>query len=181
MPRTGKDILRIASVRSLPGHRRLLDFVVAVRDGEIPQTDLTRDLAARFEQILDGADPLTTLELRKRGRRRDSIGDIERRYSRIWNYIAQCIEADPISRGARARALNAAAKKFHLSRRQIEKIWARIAPTYHGLQELARQQRVIEAYITPAECEGWKDRDGYSLYRLARKRRQINRANSSPL
>jgi hypothetical protein len=123
------DWLQIVAGDKPPGYRLLADFLAQLGH-EIPRNDVTERLATAFIKIWEGKDAARTLELKWTGRGRPRIkpGPSHRRF-KIAVYIAGRIESDPIQKGARERAFEAAATHFgrrgrEFDRRELDRIWA---------------------------------------------------------
>lgn len=86
-------------------------FLAELAAGEIPRTSTTEAVAAEFRAAL--------APKRKRGRPPRSSTEV----AEITGFITRAIAADPSQRGARERAIEAAAEKFGKGTRAIERIW----------------------------------------------------------
>lgn len=166
------------------GYRDLADFLVDVREGRIPRTGAIERIAQAFECVLVGKVPASDLDVAlalraKRGRREATAADlIDTSRGRVCRFIETAIASDPKRRGARSRALAAAAEKFRLDLRTVERTWKRTG----GARELdALWRRLVEAsaegadlirrHVTAEEMQGEIGRRSWSsVVALARAR-----------
>lgn len=120
------------------GYQLLADFIDAVDAERLPDTAETRALHAAFWRILDGEAADKALRLRRgRGEKRGlTIADMDKKYGKIYQFIARQLREDT-KRGALARAVQSAAGKFKKTPRRVEAIWAQYAPVHRIAMRLA--------------------------------------------
>ena len=158
------DWLQIVAGDKPPGYRLLADFLAQLGH-EIPRNEVTERLAAAFIKMWEGKDAARTLELKwiGRGRPRIKPGPSHRRF-KIAVYIAGRIESDPIQKGARARALEAAATHFgrrgrEFDRRELDRIWTELRDDAIRYVQMFRDislDRNRDTHKSPARVNGKK-------------------------
>jgi hypothetical protein len=113
------------AVEKPKGHALLVKFLEQMRDGTIPATQVTSELASVFRDITEkGVDPLVALGLNRvrGGKSKPSAASVEKRDLPIVNFIADYLEKD-FTKGNLNRAVQAASERFHKTDRRIEQIW----------------------------------------------------------
>jgi hypothetical protein len=109
---------------SPPGFLSLRQFVREFESGKIAKTETTRALASRFKRILadESLDVMRVLDLKpRRGRTKLSWASAVKKNGAVWTFVDDYLAGHPAKRGARERAVEAAAEKFGKSERQIER------------------------------------------------------------
>jgi hypothetical protein len=111
---------------SPPGFLPLRQFVREFESGKIAKTKTTRALASRFKRILadESLDVMRVLDLKpRRGRTKLSLSwaSAVKKNGAVWTFLDDYLAGHPAKRGARERAVEAAAEKFGKSERQIER------------------------------------------------------------
>lgn len=140
-----RQILRQILAEERPvGFLDIAEFLNAWDAGELPKREGVARIAAAFERVLNceikPGELDRALGLRTaRGRPRLTAADLDREaFGEIVRFIRARIESDPNPRGARARAMLAAADRFRIERRRVERIWARSAPVRSAEDEFLR-------------------------------------------
>jgi hypothetical protein len=149
------------------GFRDLADVIADLRSGRLPRTPALDRIAAAFERVLAGelaaSDLDAALRLRaSQGRRKRTAAALFTEANEgVCRFVQRHLEADPKRRGAPARAVAAAAERFGLDVRTVERAWKRTLPAREAealsrrlVQETTLGAAVIRRHIRPEEIAG---------------------------
>jgi hypothetical protein len=94
-------------------------FLAELRSGELPDTPTTRAVANEFERDLSA---------RKRGAPPKPGLATSKRLEKIWRFVEQHVAGDSKQRGAKTRAIQAAAHRFRIDESLVKKYLRRFRP-----------------------------------------------------
>jgi hypothetical protein len=104
-----------------------------------------------------------------RGRPRGRTAAAKERQRELYRQIWRVIDG-PRQWGALSLLQRTAKRKYGIASSEFYIIVHEARLMHRATRELIRQQDLIERHITSAEWDKWQHRDGYAIFRLARRR-----------